>query len=506
MNRNTGNNRGSIGYQYSSQRINNVAKVQRNGNNIPASMTEQHTEMSEMDGEGIMDIARSIFAKGKAAGKYLYGQKDNIVKGAQMAQDAYTGEVGTAIRNALPDSDETARPGFAGERHAILKLANGKNGVANYMGPDTSIIKRLKRGDPGRTAVDEVSKAHDIRYALAKNMNDIRVADNKMISAVKGIERNRGDNPRNIGLAKLITAKKFAEDIGALKKDAFSGDVGNNKVSAVDKITLMSNLGGLAQKGYGLNLPGDGVVLPGDALRAKLIKQMMKKKKNSKGISKGSSIMTGPGGSGMPTHKSMGKTFAGMKNYKMIGSGMSGKGDVMNLITKNVIPLLMKAVGIPAGTIPIAGITKIISSALDSAKSGNLSSIVANLTKTILPMLTAAKMKSIGLPITGKGMGGKGILDILGKAKDSLTQGLGKILFSAFRSFIKQTGMIKANMPKGKGLKLSGAGMCGKGFWADFAKGFTSVFKPFATIAGPILDAVGLPELGIPLSAVGGIL
>lgn len=490
MNRNTGNTRGSIGYQYSSQRINNVAKVQRNGNNVPAGMTEHDTEMSEMDGEGIMDIARSIFAKGKAAGKYLYGQKDNIVKGAKMAQDAYTGEVGTAIRNALPDNDETARPGFPGERHAILQLANGKNGVANYMGPDTALLKRLKRGDPGRTAVDEVSKAHDIRYALAKNMNDIRTADNKMISAVKGIERNRGDNPRNIGLAKLITAKKFAEDIGALKKDAFSGDVGNNKVSDADKITLMSNLGGLAQKGYGLTLPG-GAVLPGDALRAKLIKQMMKKKN-----SKGSSIMTGPGGSG-----SMNKTFAGMKNYKMIGSGaMSGKGDVMNLITKNVIPLLMKAVGIPAGTIPIAGITKIISSALDSAKSGNLSSIVANLTKTILPMLTAAKMKSIGLPIKGKGMGGKGILDILGSAKDSLTQGLGKILFSAFKS------MIKANMPKGKGLKLSGAGMCGKGFWSSFAEGFKSVFKPFATIAGPILDAVGLPEFGIPLSAVGGIL
>ena len=103
----------------------------------------------------------------------------------------------------------------------------------------------------------------------------------------------------------------------------------------------------------------------------------------------------------------------------------------MNLITKRVIPLLMKAVGIPHGTIPITGITKIISSALDSAKSGNLSSIVANLTKTILPMLKAAKMKSIGLPIVGRGKNSAGgILEILGSAKDSLTQGLGKILFS----------------------------------------------------------------------------
>ena len=123
----------------------------------------------------------------------------------------------------------------------------------------------------------------------------------------------------------------------------------------------------------------------------------------------------------------------------------------------------MKAVGIPHGTIPITGITKIISSALDSAKSGNLSPIVANLTKTILPMLTVAKMKSIGLPIVGRGKNSGGFLEILGSSKDSLTQGLGKILFSAFKA------MIKAGMPKGKGIVMTGKGMCGKGFWSDFA-------------------------------------
>ena len=46
----------------------------------------------------------------------------------------------------------------------------------------------------------------------------------------------------------------------------------------------------------------------------------------------------------------------------------------------------------------------------------------------------------------------------------------------------------------------------GRGFWQDFGRGFSSVFKPFATIGGPILDALGMPEFGVPLSAVGSAL
>ena len=94
----------------------------------------------------------------------------------------------------LPDSDETARPGFAGEAHAILKLPNGKNEVANYMGPHANIIERLKRGDPGRTETDTASKAHDIRYAKAKTFDDIRNADNIMIREVNKLAQNKGDN------------------------------------------------------------------------------------------------------------------------------------------------------------------------------------------------------------------------------------------------------------------------------------------------------------------------
>ena len=74
----------------------------------------------------------------------------------------------------------------------ILQLKNGKNGVANYMGPGTEVVKRLKRGDPGRTPADMVAKRHDIDYTLASGSRDeasqlkqIRTADNRMINSLK---------------------------------------------------------------------------------------------------------------------------------------------------------------------------------------------------------------------------------------------------------------------------------------------------------------------------------
>ena len=46
----------------------------------------------------------------------------------------YSGPTATMLKNALPNSDETARPGFVGEMHGVLQLSNNKYGVANYLG------------------------------------------------------------------------------------------------------------------------------------------------------------------------------------------------------------------------------------------------------------------------------------------------------------------------------------------------------------------------------------
>ena len=76
----------------------------------------------------------------------------------------YSGEWMTKLKNMLPNADDTGRPGFVGENHAILQLPNGLYGQSNYMGPNTQIVARLKRGDPPRTLTDKVAQSHDISY------------------------------------------------------------------------------------------------------------------------------------------------------------------------------------------------------------------------------------------------------------------------------------------------------------------------------------------------------
>lgn len=56
-----------------------------------------------------------------------------------------------------------------------------------------------------------------------------------------------------------------------------------------------------------------------------------------------------------------------------------------------------------------------------------------------------------------------------------------------------------------KGLSGKGLNPAGSGFWSDFGKGFTSVFKPFATIAAPLITPFA-PEIGVPLGIVGNML
>ena len=83
---------------------------------------------------------------------------------AKKAHEVYTGELATDFRNSLPNADSTGRPGFPGEAHGILALPNGRNGVANFLGPGTEIVGRVKRKDPPRTPADFLAKKHNIRY------------------------------------------------------------------------------------------------------------------------------------------------------------------------------------------------------------------------------------------------------------------------------------------------------------------------------------------------------
>lgn len=146
MNRLQQSRRQTFGYVYPNQVQNNVVKPTRYRNNY--DVMEQSFDLSSQSGnlfrvpgfggEGIMDIARGIYDKGKQAisSAMVYGPRgrDLLKKGVDMAIDAYGSELGTTVKNLLPSSDETGRPAYSGERHAILQLPNGKYGMANYMG------------------------------------------------------------------------------------------------------------------------------------------------------------------------------------------------------------------------------------------------------------------------------------------------------------------------------------------------------------------------------------
>ena len=448
----------------------------------------------DMSGEGISDTLKYFYEKGKQGVKFIFDNRGKIV-------DSYTGEVGTAIRNALPDSDETARNGFAGEKHAILQLKNGKYGVANYMGPDTALLERLNRGDPPRTAVDKVSMYHDVRYALAKTPDDIRRADNIMLKKVDEIERNRGDAPKNIMQAKLIRAKVIGEDLSLLKKDAFSGDLSKHVLSDSNKSYLQSKLNQGAQEGYGLGLPGMGLSLaggnlPGDELKMKILRKMKKDKKRSKSLKL----------TGLSVTKDLGKSYVlGGDGLKLAGQGLKsyrGSGELTSFVVDTIIPKIMKAVGIPGSAVPKATLTNIIDKALSmipSQSSNNIPSIVAQLSKTILPILTGLKLKQ-------SGMGGSGVLDLLKKAKDSLTVGLARFVWGIMKGDLN-----RHYKSKGVESPFGGDGIMTGGFnWKaaleGFKTGFLKVFKPGSKILGMAATALGQPEIGIPLTAISNML
>lgn len=221
-------------------------------------------------------------------GRSLFGATEAIFEKTQEG----TG-LGDTIRdvinrgvNAIKNSDETARPRFKGEVHAILKLPNGKNGIANFMGPGTAVIKRLKRGDPGRTAADTVAKRHDIDFALAQGSSSrkeqakaIRAADNRMVSSLQRIKKSGKDATRNVetGL-RAIQIKRIAEDRGVFPKPSFSGPL--RSIPAGDKAILESNRSKLSQEGFG------DMCLPGEELRKKLLRKA-KRAKTTRTLTKG---------------------------------------------------------------------------------------------------------------------------------------------------------------------------------------------------------------------------
>ena len=229
---------------------------------------------------------------------------------------------------------------------------------------------------------------------------------------------------------------------------------------------------GLQPAGEGLILPGEGLqpaglglepagrghdsLLPADELKMKLIKELSRK--------------------------------SGKKKRK------SGKGFAENLpakfISRMLIPELLPMIGIHEKALTIQQIEKTILPVFQKHKGDDLKVLADHLAKAILPMLVKGKFKSLGLKMRGKGV----IKDMLGNMKGYLQDKLASGIIYLVKKFARGS-------TSGRGLNLAGGN-----FFKDFAKGFTSIFKPIASIAGPIASALGVPELGVPLSIAGKFL
>jgi hypothetical protein len=158
-----------------------IVKPQIDNSPLDTIQTDQnepdYSDNLEMAGMGFGDMLRKL------------------MKNSPDVSSAYSSNLGTDLKNLIPSSDATARPSFPGEKHTILKLPNGRTGIANYMGPGTNVIERLKRGDKGRTPADTVAKRHDIDYTLAsgkatkeEQLKAVRNADNRMINSESTVE------------------------------------------------------------------------------------------------------------------------------------------------------------------------------------------------------------------------------------------------------------------------------------------------------------------------------
>jgi hypothetical protein len=213
--------------------------------------------------------------------------------------------------------------------------------------------------------------------------------------------------------------------------------------------------------------------LPGEALRKKMRSKQRKRKKPSKGG--GLSVAGG------------GLSVAGGA-LSLAGGRMPPMKSILKFMESSVIPSLFQSLDINPRTVS----KKVVLPALRKAIRGSktLSALAKGATRYLLPLLGKSKMATLtGQAI--RSLSGTGLdLRTMGKLASKLHGGLLKALMSLARG----------------GMKGGALALAGGSFWSSFKKGFLSVFKPFAKIAAPVLTAVGMPEFGVPLAAVGSAL
>lgn len=136
-----------------------------------------------------------------------------------LSNSQFSKDLESQVRNKFGkwqnDSNPNWRSGFPGERHLITK-----KGVSyNYAGPGTRLNERLARGDPpldGPGGIDACAKTHDIAYANAQTIGDVRKADLVLDSCVK---RSSGHLISKALVRGLMKAKMLGEDLSLIKPE-----------------------------------------------------------------------------------------------------------------------------------------------------------------------------------------------------------------------------------------------------------------------------------------------
>ena len=422
-------------------------------------------------GEGVFDTLLNV---AKKSGQFI-----------TKASDIWSSDLATGAKNLFP-SEQGSNRNYPGEKHAVLRKP-GSNAffIANYMGPSTQVIKRLKAQSKPRTASDKSAMVHDILYTLAESTDDIRAADRRMIDKLEDIKKSKGDSAFNIAQGqKLIQAKVALEDLGLLKKDRFSKMQGKN-LPAKDKDLLQKELKKLEQEGYG-NV--------GDEVKANVIKQYLKNPaskaaippavslssiKGIKGKKKGSGVLTtgtkGGGamatGSGVLTTGTKGKG-AMVKGYGVVTVGRGLSDDVVKAVSEEILPRVFKEIGKPLDN-------KLLKSIRSAAK---VSSNVEDFVKNAAHIATHGSLYLHAPKQTGSGcemseemieMAGSGSLkDFIADIGEKYNEKADKLALNLARFVGKALKKMLANRSN----KMSGSGFFGDvgNFFKDFGEGFSS--------------------------------
>jgi len=426
---------------YNTQASNNISMVQFK-NRTPLGFSNRQTEIKQVGGgDADPEESKSIFqnlVKGVEMGKSAYDTGNSVLDQLKKASTFYGSKEATLIKNMLPSSSDTARTQYVGEKHAVLQLPDGKFGIANYMGPGTNLITRLKNKDPPRTESDRVAMRHDIDFALAKTLPSqeeqfraVRQADKRMVDRLNTVN----DSLFNKTLAqKAIQGKMLGEDLGLLKKDAFTGKLGS--ISRDDKELLLSNKEKLEQQGYGVG--------------KKLKEQLIRKENRKKGK--------------LPSGMSVDRTFPNSAQFiaSQSSSGtMAGNGVDVSSIVHSLLSKALKALNLPENTIPKNVVDILLKTAESKLTLGEpMLKIVEYLTKLIGPILGMGYMK-------GKGRSPSEFLHIMSnKSKRNKYMG---------------------NLSKYVLAQLSGK-QKGGAWYDDLWGSIKSVLKPIATAVKPITD------------------